>query len=160
MIINLNKCAIIVGILLVNFSYADVARNGVSQEGDRSADLDQIHDDLTHFLQTDDKNNLLYQEKLREMLHSVEERFSSCDSDNDNTLDVYETTQCLPQIARQFRKVDIDKDNVISLDEISIMARDFIEKRKKIEANIGKDEKTSTNVTSTKKGLTKEHPPL
>ena len=65
------------------------------------------------------------------MLDSIETRFHACDPDNDNTLDVYETTVCLPQVARQFRQVDINNDNVISLDELSILARDFHNKQTK-----------------------------
>ena len=69
------------------------------------------------------------------MLDSVETRFYACDPDNDNTLDVYETTVCLPQVARQFRYVDINNDNVISLDELSILAKDFHNKINKKTAN-------------------------
>jgi hypothetical protein len=59
------------------------------------------------------------------MLESVERRFILCDSDNNEQLDVYETTVCLPQVARQFRRVDTDNDNLISLDEIAILAKAF-----------------------------------
>ena len=55
----------------------------------------------------------------------VEQRFLNCDKDNDDTLDVFETTMCLPQVARQFRKVDSNKDNLISLDELSILAKEY-----------------------------------
>ena len=58
--------------------------------------------------------NAFLQEKRNEMLSSVEDRFLNCDKDNDDTLDVFETTMCLPQVARQFRKVDSNKDNLIS----------------------------------------------
>jgi len=69
--------------------------------------------------------NAFLQEKRNEMLSSVEQRFLSCDKDNDDTLDVFETTMCLPQVARQFRKVDSNKDNLISLDELSILAKEY-----------------------------------
>ncbi len=75
--------------------------------------------------QQNDEFNAFLQEKRSEMLLSVEKRFVDCDKDNDDTLDVFETTVCLPQVARQFRSVDINKDNLISLDEISILARDY-----------------------------------
>jgi len=32
---------------------------------------------------------------------------------------------CLPQVARQFRQVDSNKDNLISLDELSILAKEY-----------------------------------
>ena len=69
--------------------------------------------------------NAFLQEKRDEMLSSVEQRFLNCDKDNDDTLDVFETTLCLPQVARQFRKVDSNKDNLISLDELSILAKEY-----------------------------------
>ena len=59
------------------------------------------------------------------MLDSVELRFLACDTDADDTLDVFEATQCLPQVARMFRDVDIDNDNLITLDEIAILAKTF-----------------------------------
>jgi hypothetical protein len=69
--------------------------------------------------------NAFLQEKRNEMLSSVEQRFLNCDKDNDDTLDVFETTMCLPQVARQFRRVDSNKDNLISLDELSILAKEY-----------------------------------
>ena len=69
--------------------------------------------------------NAFLQEKRNEMLSSVEQRFLNCDKDNDDTLDGFETTMCLPQVARQFRKVDSNKDNLISLDELSILAKEY-----------------------------------
>jgi hypothetical protein len=69
--------------------------------------------------------NAFLQEKRNEMLSRVEQRFLNCDKDNDDTLDVFETTMCLPQVARQFRKVDSNKDNLISLDELSILAKEY-----------------------------------
>ncbi|MGA1589967.1 MAG: hypothetical protein ACO36B_04070, partial [Methylophilaceae bacterium] len=59
--------------------------------------------------QQNDEFNAFLQEKRSEMLLSVEKRFVDCDKDNDDTLDVFETTVCLPQVARQFRSVDINK---------------------------------------------------
>ena len=59
------------------------------------------------------------------MLDSVELRFLACDTDSDDTLDVFEATQCLPQVARMFRDVDINNDNVITLDEIAILAKSY-----------------------------------
>ena len=93
--------------------------------------------------QQNDEFNAFLQEKRSEMLLSVEKRFVDCDKDNDDTLDVFETTVCLPQVARQFRSVDINKDNLISLDELSILARDYYKdinpsKPQKKEAKVNK----------------------
>jgi hypothetical protein len=134
MVSNFNKTLFIIGLLLTSAAYSEVGTNQILGDqqkiNEESAELQQIHDALTKFSQSEDKNSIIYQQKLREMLDSLEVRFLACDIDNDQTLDVFETTQCLPQVARQFRRVDIDNDNVITLDEISIMARKFAEKRK------------------------------
>ncbi len=165
MVSNFNKTLIIIGLFATSVAYSDVNTNQISiaqqKIDDESAELQQIHDALTKFSQSDDKNSIIYQQKLREMLDSVELRFLSCDMDNDQTLDVFETTQCLPQVARQFRKVDIDNDNVITLDEISIMARKFSEKRKISSGFIANDlDAPSSIISSEKQGEFKQESPL
>jgi hypothetical protein len=155
MVSNFNKILIIIGLFVTSLAYSEVSTNNMSiaqqKIADESAELQQIHDALTKFSQSDDKNSIIYQQKLREMLDSVELRFLSCDIDNDQTLDVFETTQCLPQVARQFRRVDIDNDNVITLDEISIMARKFAEKRKAGDSFITKDLNSPSKIISSEK---------
>ena len=126
MVSNFNKTLIIIGFFVTNIAYSEVKTNEQNKIDAESAELQQIHDALTEFSQSDGKNSIIYQQKLREMLDSVEVRFHACDPDNDDTLDVYETTVCLPQVARQFRQVDINNDNVISLDELSILARNAV----------------------------------
>jgi len=120
-------------LLLVFFAYshsiAEVKMNNIQVVDDQkyteSSDLEGIHEALSLFSGSNEQYNLIYEQKKREMLDSVEERFLACDSDNDQTLDVYETTQCLPQVARQFREVDTDNDNLITLDEMSILAKNY-----------------------------------
>ena len=165
MVSNFNKTLIIIAFFISSIAYSEVKTNKISIEqqkiNDKSGELQQIHDALTKFSQSDDKNSIIYQQKLREMLDSVELRFLSCDIDNDQTLDVFETTQCLPQVARQFRKVDIDNDNVITLDEISIMARKFAEKRKADESFTAKDLNSPSQIISSEKHATdKQKSPL
>ena len=110
-------------------SIAEVKTNVIKVADDQkytdSSDLEGIHEALSIFSGSNKQYNLIYEQKKREMLDSVEERFLACDSDNDQTLDVYETTQCLPQVARQFREVDTDNDNLITLDEMSILAKNY-----------------------------------
>lgn len=97
------------------------------------SDLSNFHDKekslkviINEFTNTSNEEfNAFLQEKRNEMLSSVEQRFLNCDKDNDDTLDVFETTLCLPQVARQFRQVDSNKDNLISLDELSILAKEY-----------------------------------
>ena len=67
-------------------------------------DLDQIRDALAEYSRAEDENNALYEQKRRAMLDSVELRFLACDTDADDTLDVFEVSQCLPQVARRFRE--------------------------------------------------------
>jgi hypothetical protein len=119
---KLHKLLFILYLFNFNAVFAD---NKVELKTDEISQLDQIREALDEFTRFDTKNNIIYEQKRREMLDSIETRFYACDPDNDNTLDVYETTVCLPQVARQFRQVDINNDNVISLDELSILAKDF-----------------------------------
>ena len=99
----------------VNIDYNDLNSSEKS--------LKLIINEFTH--DKDGEFNAFLEQKRREMLSSIEERFYDCDTDNDSTLDVYETTMCLPQVARQYRSADINKDNLISLDELSILAKEF-----------------------------------
>ena len=119
---KLHKLLFILYLFNFNAAFAD---NKVELKTSETSQLDQIREALDEFTRYDTKNNIIYEQKRREMLDSIETRFHACDPDNDNTLDVYETTVCLPQVARQFRQVDINNDNVISLDELSILAKDF-----------------------------------
>ena len=91
----------------------------------QSIELEEIHNALSNFSKSEDKVNIIYEQRRREMLESVERRFILCDSDNNEQLDVYETTVCLPQIARPFRRVDTDNDNLISFDEMAILAKAY-----------------------------------
>ena len=90
---------------------------------DKEKSLKVIINEFTNT--TNEEFNAFLQEKRNEMLSGVEQRFLNCDKDNDDTLDVFETTLCLPQVARQFRQVDSNKDNLISLDELSILAKEY-----------------------------------
>lgn len=125
---KLHKLLFIIYLFSLNTAFAD---NKVELKISETSQLDQIHEALDEFTRFDTKNNIIYEQKRREMLDSIETRFHACDPDNDNTLDVYETTVCLPQVARQFRQVDINNDNVISLDELSILAKDFHNRKTK-----------------------------
>ena len=120
--IRFYKLLFLLALFPFNAVFAD---NKGDLKASESSQLDQIHEALDEFTRLDTKNNLIYEQRRREMLDSVEVRFYACDPDNDNTLDVYEITVCLPQVARQFRYVDTNNDNVISLDELSILAKDF-----------------------------------
>ena len=119
-------------IVLYFFSTSQVLADiNAANDDVKPSQIELIRNALDEFSHSHTKNSVVYDQKKREMLDSVEQRFYACDPDNDNTLDVYETTQCLPQVARQFRQVDIDNDNVISLDELSIMAKDYHQKEAK-----------------------------
>jgi hypothetical protein len=96
---------------------------------------------LAAYAKSSGKESSLIEEKQREMLKGLESRFIACDEDNDNTLDLAETTKCLPQVARQFNRLDLDENEVISLDELAFLAKEFeknhldISKRKNNQAS-------------------------
>ena len=150
--------------LFTHYGFADVASNKINSVDSEIvyelSDLDQIRDALAVYSRAEDKNNAIYEQKRRAMLDSVELRFLACDSDADNTLDVFEATRCLPQVARMFRNVDIDNDNVITLDEIAILAKTF-ERKNNQELNensivlekINQDSAASLEKNSIKKKL-------
>jgi hypothetical protein len=113
----------------------------VNQNPEVSEDIIDLHQALSDYSKLDQKNNAIYEQKRREMLDSVEQRFYACDTDSDDTLDVFETTQCLPQVARKFRRVDVDNDNVITLDEISMLAKEYENKHQANNKSIAKSNK-------------------
>jgi hypothetical protein len=117
----------------------------VNQNPDASEDIINLHQALSDYSKLDQKNNAIYEQKRREMLDSVEQRFYACDTDSDDTLDVFETTQCLPQVARQFRRVDVDNDNVITLDEISMLAKEYEYKHHGNNKSIAKSDKEESS---------------
>lgn len=127
-------------LIISNYVNADVKTNKInaidSEIVYELTDLDQIRDALTEYSRAEDENNALYEQKRRAMLDSVESRFLACDTDADNTLDVYEVTLCLPQVARRFRDVDIDNDNLITLDEIAILVKNYEKNHKDLNKNI------------------------
>ena len=130
-----NKLLLLFALFLTNYAFADVKSNKLNAVNSEIvyelSDLDQIRDALAEYSRAEDENNAIYEQKKRAMLDSVELRFLACDTDSDQTLDVFEVTQCLPQVARMFRDVDIDNDNVITLDEIAILAKTFERKHNK-----------------------------
>jgi len=111
--------------LMMFFSSPQVIadQSDLSNFNDKEKSLKVIINEFTNT--SNEEFNAFLQEKRNEMLSSVEQRFLNCDKDNDDTLDVFETTLCLPQVARQFRHVDSNKDNLISLDELSILAKEY-----------------------------------
>ena len=151
-------------LVVTHHVFADVSSNKMNSVDSEIvyelSDLDQIRDALAIYSRAEDKNNAIYEQKRRAMLDSVELRFLACDTDADDTLDVFEATQCLPQVARMFRNVDIDNDNVITLDEIAILAKTF-ERKNNQELNessivlerINQDSAASLEKSSIKKKL-------
>lgn len=145
-----------------NYVFADVKTSKLNTVDSEIvyelSDTDHIRSALDLYSRAEDKNNAIYEQKRRAMLDSVELRFLACDTDADNTLDVFEVTQCLPQVARRFRDVDIDNDNVITLDEIAILAKTF-ERKNNQELNqtpIASDKKKEDPAASLEKATTKK----
>lgn len=126
---NLNKLFLLPILFFTWQANAEIDLKKVrSTNSTQTIELEEIHNALSNFTESEDKINVIYEQRRREMLESVERRFILCDSDNNEQLDVYETTVCLPQIARQFRRVDTDNDNLISFDEIAILAKAYQDK--------------------------------
>lgn len=143
-----NKLLFLFLIVISPYINADVKTNELNNLDSEIVyeltDLDQIRDALSEYSRAEDENNALYEQKRRAMLDSVEIRFLACDTDADDTLDVFEVTQCLPQVARRFRDVDIDNDNVITLDEIAILAKNYEKRVKELsKENLAAEEKKS-----------------
>ena len=149
-------------LFISNYVVADITSNKLNSVDSEIvyelSDLDQIRDALAIYSRAEDKNNAIYEQNRRAMLDSVELRFLACDTDADNTLDVFEATQCLPQVARMFRDADIDNDNVISLDEIAILAKSF-ERKNNLESNsnlTASDKKKQDSAASLEKNSIKK----
>ena len=124
-----------------------------SSNSTQTIELEEIHNALSNFSKAEDKVNVIYEQRRREMLESVERRFILCDSDNNEQLDVYENTVCLPQIARQFRKVDTNNDFLISFDEMAILAKAYQDKvnaKQDESSQIVKSKKTPSPATAQK----------
>ena len=98
---------------------------------------------LSLYAKSSGKESSLIEEKQREMLKGLEARFIACDEDNDNTLDLAETTKCLPQVARQFNRLDLDENEVISLDELAFLAKEF--EKNHLEISKRKNNQASSN---------------
>ena len=148
----MNKSSIVVlSLSLMTYStyvLSEVKSNNflnVNQNPEVSEDINDLHQALSDYSKLDQKNNAIYEQKRREMLDSVEQRFFACDTDSDDTLDIFETTQCLPQVARQFRRVDVDNDNVITLDEISMLAKEYEHKHHSNNKSTAKSDKEESS---------------
>ena len=153
--LNLNKLIFLPLLFVIWHVNADVDLQKVRiTNPNQSIELEEIHKALSNFSKSEDKVNIIYEQRRREMLESVERRFILCDSDNNDQLDVYETTVCLPQIARQFRRVDTNKDFLISFDEMAILAKAYQDKvniKQDESSQIVKSNKKSTPATAQKK---------
>jgi Ca2+-binding EF-hand superfamily protein len=76
------------------------------------------------------------EQKRKAMKESVEERFTECDKDSDETIDREEATACLPQVARHFNYVDIDEDELITLEELELAQAKSDERQKQAEVKL------------------------
>jgi hypothetical protein len=103
----------------------------------------RIRHALATYAKSAGKESSLVEEKQREMLKGLESRFIACDEDNDNTLDLSETTKCLPQVARQFNRFDLDENEVISIDELAFLAKEF--EKNHLDSNKRKNNQASSN---------------
>lgn len=91
---------------------------------------------LADYAKNTDPEHEKMEAKRRAMKANIAERFNQCNDDNDDSLDRYETTKCLPQVARHFNYVDVDQDNVITLEELELAHAKSIKRKKEAEAKI------------------------
>ena len=92
--LNIKKILFLLLLPISNSTFSDLSGNQLnvvdSEVIYELTDLDQIRDALAEYSRAEDKNNAIYEEKRRAMLDSVELRFLACDTDADDTLDVFE----------------------------------------------------------------------
>jgi len=91
---------------------------------------------LSDYARNNDPEHIQIERKRKAMKESLNERFTQCNNDLDDSLDRQEVTECLPQIARHFNDVDVDEDSVITFDELELAQAKWTERHKAAEAKL------------------------
>lgn len=91
---------------------------------------------LADYARNNDPEHIQIERNRKAMKESLNERFTQCNSDLDDSLDRQEVTECLPQIARHFNDVDVDQDNVITFEELELAQAKWTERHKAAEAKL------------------------
>lgn len=85
---------------------------------------------LDEYSRTVDPAHVQIEERRRVMHKRLQERFASCDRDDDGSLILDEIYDCMPQLARRFGEVDLNGDRTISLEEIEALQAKIAERQR------------------------------
>ncbi len=90
----------------------------------------RLRRDLDEYSRSVDPAHVQIEERRRVMHKRLQERFASCDRDDDGSLILDEIYDCMPQLARRFSEVDLNGDRSISLEEIEVLQAKIAERQK------------------------------
>lgn len=119
--------------------YAENDESGLEQTLDQNfspEDRARLRKALADYAKNAYPEHTQIENKRKAMQESVQQRFTLCDQDNDESLDREEATQCLPQVARHFNYVDVDENGIITLEELELAQGKSIERQKAAEAKM------------------------
>ena len=92
----------------------------------------RLRRDLDEFSRSVDPAHVQIEERRRVMRKRLQERFASCDRDDDGSLVLDEIFDCMPQIARRFADVDLNGDRGITLEELEALQARMADRQKVI----------------------------
>lgn len=107
--------------------------NGKSSNEPVGVNLDEnirLRRDLDEYSRAVDPAHVQIEERRRVMHKRLQERFASCDHDDDGLLGLDELYDCMPQIARRFGEVDLNSDRQISLEELEALQAKIAERQR------------------------------
>lgn len=90
----------------------------------------RLRRDLDEYSRSVDPAHVQIEERRRVMHKRLQERFASCDRDDDGSLILDEIYDCMPQLARRFGEVDLNGDHAISLEEIEALQVKIAERQR------------------------------
>ena len=92
----------------------------------------RLRRDLDEYSRSVDPAHVQIEERRRVMRKRLQERFASCDRDDDGSLVLDEIFDCMPQIARRFAEVDLNGDRGITLEELEALQARMADRQKVI----------------------------
>jgi hypothetical protein len=92
----------------------------------------RLRRDLDEYSRNVDPAHVQIEERRRVMRKRLQERFASCDRDDDGSLVLDEIYDCMPQIARRFGEVDLNGDRGITLEELEALQARMADRQKVI----------------------------
>lgn len=92
----------------------------------------RLRRDLDEYSRTVDPAHVQIEERRRVMRKRLQERFATCDRDDDGALVLDEIFDCMPQVARRFAEVDLNSDRFITLEELEALQAKMADRQKVI----------------------------